>query len=147
MKKGYTLIWSLILLTIVTIGCKTKVKPLSERLSKTWTAQSVKEGPNVVYTRGGSTNKEPGYSDFRLALANGGVVTLVDRDKFSSTGTWELSGETKLILKGLSPEPTGTGGIIEFTINTSDENNLVITRTTGSTKTGGTINEYTLTNP
>jgi hypothetical protein len=148
MKKGYTLLWSLILiLAVFAVGCKTKVKPVSERIAKTWTAETVKEGAAVVYTKGGSNNTQPGYIDYRLIIVPGGTATLIDRDKFSSTGTWELTGDTKLTLKNLTPAPTGTGGTIDFTIDSLDDSKLVLTRTTPSTKTGGTLNVYTLSNP
>jgi hypothetical protein len=148
MKKGYVLLWSLALLSAVLVtGCKTKVKSVSERLSKTWTAESVKEGAAVVYTRGGASNTRPGYTDFRLTLVAGGKATYVEFDKNSFAGDWEVTGETKLTLRNLVPAPTGTGGIIEFTITSVDDSKLVLTRSTASTKTGGTINVYTLTNP
>jgi hypothetical protein len=149
MKKSYTIFWSLMLvLAVVTSGCKPKVKALSERLAKTWTVESVKEGATVVYTRGGTGNTRPGYADFKLTLVSGGSsATLVEFDKNSFAGAWELVGETKLTLKSLSPAPTGSGGVIDYTITSIDDSKLVLTRTSGSIKTGGTINVYTLTSP
>ena len=148
MKKGYVILLSLSLaLAVLTTGCKSKVKSISEKLSKTWTAETVKEGTAVVYTRGGATNTRPGYTDFRLTLVAGGKATYVEFDKNSFAGDWELTGDTKLTLKNLSPAPTGSGGIIEFTITSIDDSKLVLTRATGSSKTGGSLNVYTLTNP
>jgi hypothetical protein len=151
MKKSYSLIWCIALLfTLINAGCKEKVKPASERIAKAWTAESVKHGSAVVYARGGSNNTTPGYSGFRLSLTNAsGAMTasLTDFEGSTFNGTWALEGETKLILKDLVPQPTGTGGVIEFTINSLEEGKLVLTRLKGSSKTGGTINEYTLTNP
>lgn len=149
MKKGYTVFWSLMLsLVLVATGCKSKVKSVTERLAKSWTAESVKHGAATVYTRGGANNSEPRYSDFKLTLVEGGSnAILVDFDKISSTGKWELTGDTKLTLKDMNPQQTGTGGIIEYTITSIDDSKLVLTRNSTSTKTGGTINVYTLTNP
>ncbi|KQS25367.1 hypothetical protein [Dyadobacter sp. Leaf189] len=151
MKKSYSLIWCIALIvTLINAGCKEKVKPASERIAKAWTAESVKHGSAVAYTRGGSNNSVPGYSAFRLTLTNSSgsmTATLTDWDGFTTNGTWALDGNTKLILKDLVPQPTGTGGTIEFTINTLEDSKLVLTRLKGSSKTGGTINEYTLTNP
>ncbi|WP_439556374.1 hypothetical protein [Dyadobacter sp.] len=151
MKKSYSLIWCIALIvTLINAGCKEKVKPASERIAKAWTAESVKHGTAVAYTRGGSNNNVPGYSGFRLTLNNSsGAMTasLTDWDGNTFNGTWALDGNTKLILKDLVPQPTGTGGTIEFTINTLEDSKLVLTRLKGSSKTGGTINEYTLTNP
>ena len=148
MQKSYTILWSFIFVfALVFAGCKTKVKPLTERIAKSWSAESVKEGSVVVYTKGGANNTQGGYAQFRLTLVDGGSAILIDRDNMTFSGVWQLTGDTKLSLKNLTPEPTGTAGTIEFTINSFDESKMVITRTTESIKTGKTINQYTLTNP
>ncbi|TLU97984.1 hypothetical protein [Dyadobacter luticola] len=151
MKKSYSLIWcTLLALTLFVAGCKTKVKPVSERIAKAWTAESVKHGSTVVYTRGGSSNTTPAYSNFRLTLTNTSgtkTVSLTEFDGNTFTGTWDLNGDTKLVLSGLTPQPTGSGGTIEYTITSLEDAKVVLTRLTASPKTGGTINEYTLTNP
>jgi len=151
MKKSYALLWCTVLaFTMIVAGCKKKVKPVSERIAKAWTAESVKHGATVVYTRGGSNNQTPAYSAFRLNLTNASgamTVAFTDFDGNTFNGNWALEGDSKLILKDLTPQPTGTGGVIEFTINTLEDSKVVLTRLKGSSKTGGTINEYTLTNP
>jgi hypothetical protein len=151
MKKSYSLIWCTILvLTLVATGCKKKVKPVSERIAKAWTAESVKHGGTVVYTRGGSNNTTPAYSGFRLTLTNASgakTVSFTDVDGTTFTGDWDLEGDSKLILKNLTPPPTGSGGTLEFTISSLDDAKVVLTRLKASPKTGGTINEYTLSNP
>jgi len=148
MKKSYSLIWCTVLVfALMTAGCKSKVKPLSERIAKAWTAESVKEGTVVVYTRGGSTNTRPAYSGFRLTLTSPSTVTYTEFDGTTFTGTWALSGDTKLILSALTPPPTGSGGTLEFTIVSVEDTKLVLKRVTASPKTGNSINEYTLTNP
>ncbi|TDE12556.1 hypothetical protein E0F88_22520 [Dyadobacter psychrotolerans] len=135
-------------LALITAGCKKKVAPLSERIAKAWTAESVKHNTTTVYTRGGSTNTVPGYSAFRLTLtAASNAVTYTEFDGTSFTGVWELDGESKLILKNLTPQPTGSGGTLEFSIVSVDDAKLVIKRLTASKKTGDSINEYTLSNP
>ncbi|ACT94770.1 hypothetical protein Dfer_3562 [Dyadobacter fermentans DSM 18053] len=138
------------ILGLIATGCKDKVKPVSERIAKAWTAESVKHGATVVYTRGGSGNIEAAYSGFRLTLTNSNgtkTATLVDVDGKTFTGNWDLEGDTKLVLSNLTPPPTGSGGKIEFTISGLEDAKVVLTRITASPKTGGTINEYTLTNP
>lgn len=151
MKKSYALLWcSVLILGLIAAGCKKKVKPVSERIAKAWTAESVKHGTTVVYTRGGSNNIESNYSAFRLTLSNASgakTVTLTEFDGKTFTGTWDLEGDSKLILKDLTPQPTGTGGTIEYSISSLDDAKVVLTRLKGSSKTGGTINEYTLSNP
>lgn len=152
MKKGYSQLLGIILmLSLMAAGCsKDKVKPLSERIAKAWTAQSVKEGTVVVYTRGGSSNTRPAYSSFRLTLTNASGVqtaTYTEFDGNTFTGTWALEGETTLVLSGLTPAPTGSGGSLKFTITSINDTQLVLTRLTASPKTGNTTNEYTLSNP
>jgi hypothetical protein len=151
MKKSYALLWcSVLILGLIAAGCKKKVKPVSERIAKAWTAESVKHGATLVYTRGGSNNIESNYSGFRLTLTNASgakTVTLTEVDGKTFTGTWDLEGDTKLILKDLTPQPTGSGGTIEYTISSLDDAKVVLTRLKASPKTGGTINEYTLSNP
>ncbi|GAB3247382.1 hypothetical protein GCM10027347_02950 [Larkinella harenae] len=136
-------------LGIVTIltGCKqNKVKPMSERIAKAWTAQKVEENNVVVYTKGGTSNVRPGYSQYSLDLSNPPAVVIKQVDGFTSTGQYEVQGDTKLILKNLSPAPTD-GATIEFNIGSATDNSLEITRTTADRKTGGTTNKYTLSNP
>jgi hypothetical protein len=149
MKRHYAFLCCLALsLTLLSAGCKKKVKPLSERIAKAWTAEAVKHNTTSVYMRGGSANTVPGYSAFRLNLtAASNAVTYTEWDNNTFAGTWELQGDSKLILRGLTPQPTGTGGVIEFTIVSIDDTKLVIKNVNPSKKTGDTINEYTLTNP
>ncbi len=131
-------------------GCKTQAKPLSELVARAWTAQTVKEGAPVVYTRGATTNVRPGYSNFSLNLSNPASVSYKEFDNNVFTGTWavtESATGNKLTLSNLSPSPTGTNGTMEFIINSATETTLDLTRTTSSQKTGGTINAYSLTNP
>jgi len=134
-------------MVVVLTGCPNPKKPLSEVIAKAWTAQKVEHGSTTVYTKGASSNTVAGYSQFSLNLTSPTSAVLKEFDGNTFTGQWELQGDTKLILKNLSPQPTATNGTIEFTINSASDNELVLTRTTASQKTGGTINKYTLTNP
>jgi hypothetical protein len=149
MKIKYTLLWSMMLaLTLVAAGCKKdKTKPVSERIAKTWTAETVKHGAAVVYTRGGASNVQAGYSNFKLALSSDGSATYTEFDKNTFVGKWTLEGETTLVLSGLTPAPSGTNGTIKFTITSLDDSKVVLTRIDASAKTGNTINQYSLSNP
>lgn len=89
----------------------------------------------------------PTYNNFRLDLSSKTSATLVDFDGNRFTGTWSVPSDTRLVLTGLTPQPTGTNGTIEFTISGLTDTEVVLTRTAASQKTGGTINVYTLTNP
>ncbi|MCF2445234.1 hypothetical protein L0657_14795 [Dyadobacter sp. CY345] len=149
MKRKYTLLWSIMLaLTLVAAGCKKdSKKPVSERIAKTWTAETVKHGTTTVYTRGGAGNVQEGYSNFRLALSSTGTAAYTEFDKNTFNGTWALEGENTLVLSGLNPAPSGTNGTIKFTISSLEDTKVVLTRIDASVKTGNTINQYTLSNP
>ena len=147
MKKNYAILFCLVLaVTLITAGCKKKVKPLSERIAKSWSAESVKHNTTVVYTRGGSGNSVPGYSSWRLNLSSS-TATYTEFEGNTFTGTWELEGDSKLILKNLTPQPSGSGGVVEFSIISIDDAKLVIKNLKANKKTGDTLNEYTLTTP
>ena len=128
-------------------GCKRdKTPPISERLQKVWIASSVEEGGTVVFTKGSASNIKPGYSQFRLDLSSPTTASLTEFDANTFVGTWEVTADGKtLTLKGLSPQPTGTNGNISFTIGSVSDQELTLTRTTISLKTGGTLNSYNLT--
>lgn len=143
--KKFTILF--VSIGLFALSCKTKVVPVSEKIKKTWTANIVKEGSTVVYTKGAPTNLKAGYSSFVLNLLIAPSVTLKDFDGNTFTGQYELVGDTQLVLKNLNPVPTGSGGTITFTINSVTDTALDITRTTASQKTGGTINNYALVNP
>ena len=143
MKNIFTIIVS-VLLSLNLFSCQEKAVPVSELIKKNWGANIVKEGSTIVYTKGASSNAKPGYSSFSLNLLFAPSVTLKEADGNTFTGQFELVGDTKLVLKNLNPAPTGTGGTIEFTINSIDAKELKLTRTSASQKTGGTINDYSL---
>jgi hypothetical protein len=126
-------------------SCKEKANPISEQVKKVWIAQTVKENTALVYTKGGTGNIR-NYSSFKLNLSQSGVVSFTDWDGLTCTGLYELPSTTRLVLKSLNPQPTGTNGTIEFTINAVSDTQLDMTRTTASSKTGGTANQYLLSN-
>jgi hypothetical protein len=137
----------IILISIIGfVSCKktATVTPVSELIKKSWTPQTVREGSTTVYTKGGTGNIRAGYSSFVLNLSSPPSVSLTEFDGNTFTGTYELQGDTRLILKGLNPQPTGSGGTIEFTISSATATNLELSRTTANQKTGGTINSYSL---
>lgn len=146
MKK--TLLFSLLaVMGLMVFGCGgTKVAPTSERIGKIWSAMKVDQNTTTVYTKGGTTNVQPGYANFRLDLSSPTTVRYTEFDGNTFVGTWSTT-DTQLTLTGLTPQPTGTGGTIAFTISGLTDNQVVLTRTTTSQKTGGTTNTYTLSNP
>ena len=120
------------------------IVPLSIKIKKVWTPETVKESGTLVYTKGVTGNTKAGYSQFKLDLSNATAVTLTELDGNSFTGTWELQNDTKLVLKNLNPVPTSTTGTIEFTVNSASETILNISRTSQNPKTGNTLNDYLL---
>lgn len=127
-------------------SCNKKIKPVSERIAKVWIANLVREGGRVVYDKSAVSNIRMNYTNFRLDLSNSQTVTLREFDNQTFTGQWEVQEDTKLILKNLSPHPTGTNGIIEYSITQLSDNALKLTRTATSVKTGNTLNNYELIN-
>ncbi len=147
MMKRLQLVLGLVFSVLIVVSaCKSKQKPLSERIAKAWIAETVRHNNTVVYEKGNSGSSAPGYSGYQLILGSDNTVTLTELDGTTFTGTWELQGETRLILRNLGPkEPTGSGGVVEYTIRTIEDNKLVLLSVKVSVKTGGTANEYSLT--
>ncbi|NBA84377.1 hypothetical protein GVN16_01305 [Emticicia sp. CRIBPO] len=125
-------------------SCKTKVTPLSEKIAKVWTARLVKENNEIVYQNGATSNIKPGYSSYRLDLSSAPTAIIKDVDGGTYSGTYSLQGETKLLITGLNPQPTGTGGNLNFTITSIGDAELILTADQAYPKTGNTTNTYTL---
>lgn len=145
---------SVIVLLLATVlvgilaGCKKESPPpVSELIAKNWTASKVEENSVTVYNRSSTTANIRDYSKFRLNLSSPPTANYTDWDGIQSTGKYSVPTDQRLVITDMTPQLTGTNGTIEFTINSIDENNLKITRTAASPKTGNTINVYTLTSP
>ncbi len=129
------------------LSCKTtETKSVTELLQKRWSAESVTENGTLVYSQGTAQNLKNGYSNFVLQLNRDGSASITELDGHTATGEWELSEDSNtLTLKNLNPSPSGTGGVISYTIEKVDESTLIITRISANPKTGGTLNQYILT--
>ena len=102
-------ILTLLILAFLFIKCKKEVvETTADKIKKVWTVQSVKENGTNVFTKGVTGNIKLYYSNFQLDLSNPPSVTLTEVDGLTFTGTYELVGDTKLILKNLTPAPFGT---------------------------------------
>jgi hypothetical protein len=146
MKKALSLVTLLVCTLVFVSGCKEKVAPVSERVAKTWSARIVKHGSSIVFSRGNSNNINPGYANYSLNLASAPNVRLTEVEGTTFTGNYEVPSDTKLILNNLSPEPTGTTGVLEYTIQSiSEDGTEMVIAGTAYAKTGGTVNTYTLT--
>lgn len=148
MRKTHSFIlFSLVTLSSLLLGCKgNQPAPVSERIAKVWTASKVDENSTTVYTKGASNNIR-NYSGFKLDLSAPPTVKYTEYDGNTFVGQYSVPDDNTLKLTNLNPSPTGDNGSITFTINSIDDTNLKLTRTTASQKTGGTTNVYTLTNP
>lgn len=135
------------LVALLTACSGTKTPPVSERIAKVWSARIVDYNAQTVYTRGGTSNVQPNYSNFKLDLSKPPAVTYIEFDGNTFVGQYSVPSDTRLILTNLNPSPTGANGSIEFTINSISDSELVLTRTSASQKTGNTTNKYTLSNP
>jgi hypothetical protein len=124
-----------------------KVAPVSERIAKVWTIQKAEQGSTTVYTRGAASNAIPGYSAFKLDLSSPPVARYTAFDGNLFVGQYSLLSDTRLVLTNLNPSPSQANGTLEFDISDLNDNSVVLTRTSGDTKTGGTLNKYTLSNP
>lgn len=147
MRKTFviTLLAAVAFVGLVT-GCKKpSPPPVSELIAKVWTASKVEANNVTVYTRG-VANPVYDYSKFMLDLSKPPAVSYTELGS-TFLGKYTVPTDTKLLLTDLNPQPSGTNGTIEFIINSLDENNLKITRTDNSVKTGNTKNTYTLTSP
>lgn len=142
---------ALIFITCCLLLCsceKDTAVPVSDQLKKVWSASLVKESSATVYTKGGNANIKPGYSQFRLDLSASPTARLTEFDGNTFVGQWILLPDDKtLTISNLTPQPSGTGGIITYTLGSVSESTLILTRTTNSPKSGGTLNEYQLVNP
>lgn len=143
----------LLLLALSFFACKkststpapvVKEPTVAEKIKKSWSANQVTEAGSVVYTKAGTTNIRPAYSKFKLDLSSVSSATLTEFDGNAFTGTWEVVSEKTLILKGLTPQPTGTGGTIEYAITEATTAVLKLNRTTANAKTGGAAVSYIL---
>ncbi|MCD8539187.1 MAG: hypothetical protein LRY55_05065 [Leadbetterella sp.] len=120
-------------------------KTVTELIQNRWSVSLVTEDGVLVYSKESSNNIKNTYERFELVIGTDGSVSITELDGHRSTGVWEVSGDEKtLTLKDLFPAPSDTGGVIHYTIDSVDENTLVIIRISKNPKTGGTINVYTL---
>lgn len=141
----------ILLSTLFSVGllifssCGTKVPPVSERIAKIYTATSVKENGTEVFSKTGTSNTKPGYGSYKMNLSKPPAVVIRDVDGGTYTGTYSVTATT-LTITGLTPQPTGTGGNLSFTITSLSDTgtDLVLTANQTYPKTGNTTNIYSL---
>jgi len=143
-KINFLLLAFILLGTLQIIGCKKKNDPLSPNglIQKIWSVKEVKENGTKVF-EAGMPNNTADYSKFKLEFLNATDVRMTELDGNVSTGKWSLNGPA-LSLTQLTPEPTLTGGKIDFSSVSVTEIELKITRTGTNAKTGRSNTEYVL---
>jgi hypothetical protein len=146
MKSFFRFFLPVLVSFVFVVSCKSKVKPMNDRVKKVWIARIVKENGAVVYSNGSSGNIKEAYASYRLDLSTPPAAILREVDGNSYTGTYKIEGNKKIIISDITPEPTGSGGKLEYTINSISEDNveLVLKLEGAYPKTGNTNNEYTL---
>lgn len=128
-------------------GCgKPKTPPISERIAKVWSARTVDHNKVTVYTKGAATNVQ-NYASFKLDLSAPPAVRYTEFDGNTFVGKYTVTDQS-LTLTDLTPAPSGVPtGSIAFNITGISDAELKLARTSSSQKTGGSTNDYTLSNP
>ena len=92
----------------------------AELVKKVWSAVVVQWDGTTQFDKSSSANLVAGYSQFRLDLTSGTAASLTEFDGKKFTGTYSLSSDAKkLTLSGLTSAegaPSGTNGVLEFTV-------------------------------
>lgn len=130
----------------ITTSCKrNKVVPISERIQKTYRAQSVSHDGTEVYSNTGGSNIVPNYSNFSMSFSPTGTVSFRDITPQTFSGQYQVNDYT-LTLNGLNPEPTGSNGSLTFNISaiSDDGKQLTLSANKANPKTGNTRNVYHL---
>jgi hypothetical protein len=108
----------------------------AELVKKVWSAGLVQWDGTTQFDKSSTTNLVAGYSQFRLDLSSSTAVTLTEFDGKKFTGTYSLSSDAKkLTLTGLTSAegaPSGTNGLLEFTILSAPSATALSLETTGT---------------
>ncbi|MBC7921381.1 MAG: hypothetical protein H7Z75_09865 [Ferruginibacter sp.] len=149
MKKLNSLLLAFAFLGVLQLaGCKKKddPKPASELIVKNWKVKEAKEDGTKVYDdpyAAGSDTKD--YSRFKLEFTSATDVRLTEQNGDVITGKWTLTeSDKKLVLSGLTPQPTGVTGNLEYTNVVVTDSELRFTRSSPNPKTGASSTEYVL---
>jgi hypothetical protein len=122
----------IVAITLVVFSCSKSADPAptpvaptpaptaAELVKKVWSAGVVQWDGTTQFDKSSSANLVAGYSQFRLDLTSSTAVTLTEFDGKKFTGTYSLSSDAKkLTLSGLTSTegaPSGTNGVLEFTV-------------------------------
>jgi len=108
----------------------------SELVKKVWSAGVVQWDGTTQFDKSASANLVAGYSQFRLDLTSSTAASLTEFDGKKFTGTYTLSSDAKkLTLSGLTSAegaPSGTNGVLEFTVLSTPSATSMSIETTGT---------------
>ncbi len=108
----------------------------AELVKKVWSAGVVQWDGTTQFDKSSSANIVAGYSQFRLDLTSSTAVTLTEFDGKKFTGTYSLSSDAKkLTLSGLTSTegaPSGTNGVLEFTVLAAPSSSSLSLETTAA---------------
>jgi hypothetical protein len=108
----------------------------AELAKKVWTVSQVQWDGTTQYDKTSSSNLVAGYSQFRLDLSSSTAASLTEFDGKKFTGTYSLSADTKkLTLSGLTSSegaPSGTNGVLEFSVLSTPTATSLSLETTGT---------------
>ncbi len=108
----------------------------AELVKKVWSASVVQWDGTTQFDKSSSANIVAGYSQFRLDLSSSTSVSLTEFDGKKFTGTYSLSSDAKkLTLSGLTSTegaPSGTNGVLEFTVLSAPSATSLSLETTGT---------------
>ncbi len=135
-----------LLLSVITIACSKSADPAptpvapaptaAELVKKVWSAGVVQWDGTTQFDKSASANLVAGYSQFRLDLTSSTAVSLTEFDGKKFTGTYTLSSDAKkLTLSGLTSAegaPSGTNGVLEFTVLSSPSATSISNEATGT---------------
>ena len=135
-----------IALALFTLSCSKSADPAptpvaptptaAELVKKVWSAGVVQWDGTTQFDKSASANLVAGYSQFRLDLTSSTAASLTEFDGKKFTGTYSLSSDAKkLTLSGLTSTegaPSGTNGVLEFTVLSTPSATSLSIETTGT---------------
>ncbi len=108
----------------------------AELVKKVWSASVVQWDGTTQFDKSASANLVAGFSQIPLALTSSTAASLTEFDGKQFTGTYTLSSDAKkLTLSGLTSAegaPSGTNGVLEFTVLSSPSATSMSIETTGT---------------
>jgi hypothetical protein len=125
---------------------------VADLVKKVWSVSSAQWDGVSKYDKSSTSNVVQGYSQFKLDLSTAGSVKLTEFDGKVFTGSYSVSSDGKTLtlssLTSAEGAPTGTGGVIAYTILTvPTATALSLQQTSAYVKASSAIVKLALVNP